>query len=159
MPFTAERVPNEPIVVFTYTGVLDLPLFQQALDMNAKFIAEVGGPIYIIVDVRNMQTNFMDMLRIMQETQQQRPGAATDPNIKQLFFVGGDALVRMFQDNITRKNLPMHLAMFPSVEDAVESARVQAKISANQAQAIPAATPPTPPPASESGTTPTKPTA
>jgi len=134
MPFTAERIPDEPIVLFTYTGPLDLPLFEESLDLNAKFIAEVGGPIYLIVDMRRMETTFVEMMRIIQETQRQRAGAATDPNVKQLFIVGGGPLVRMFQDNLTRRNLPMRLAMFPAVEDALESARIQSKMNAPKDQ-------------------------
>ena len=128
MPFSAKRFPGEPIVLFTYSGLLDLPLFNEALDLNARFIAEVSGPIYVIVDMRKIETTFADMLGMVQEMQQQRPGRASDPNVKQFFIVGDHPLIRMFQDNLTRRSLPMRLAMFPTVEAALEAARIQCHI-------------------------------
>lgn len=118
---------NEPIVVFTYEDLLTREIFQQVLKDNARHIKAIGEPIYIIADVRNLQTTFLDMLKIMQDAQQEGEGSAHDENIKMLIFVGTSTFAKMYRNTMQNRGTAFGMAMFEDMETAVEAARFDYK--------------------------------
>ena len=130
MGFESQRyTATEPIVLFTYEGKLDKAVFRQVLDMNVHYIDEIGEPIYIIADVRNLQTTFMDMLHIMQEARQDRPGSVHDEQIAMLAFVGSSAFVKMYRDTMQNRGSAFGMAIYNTLEEAVEVMRLAIKMN------------------------------
>ncbi|MDQ7025435.1 MAG: hypothetical protein Q9P01_01770 [Anaerolineae bacterium] len=124
MTFVSKRLTdNEPIVVFTYEGKLTLEVFKNVIADNVRYIREIGEPIYVIADVRNLESTFMDMLQIMQEARQEGEGSAHDSNIKMLIFVGSTAFARMYRDAMQKRGTAFGMAMFEDFDKAVEAAR------------------------------------
>ena len=125
MVYIAERLnDHEPIVVFTYDGKLTKEVFQDVIAENARFIKEIGEPIYIIADARRLETTFVDMLKIMQEAQQEGEGRAQDDSIRMLIFVGSSSFARMYRDTMTRRGTAFGITIFEDMDDAIETVRV-----------------------------------
>lgn len=124
MYITSKRLTDdEPIVLFTFNGLLNQEVFQEVLELNAKYIAEIGEPIYIIADVRLMQTLFFEMLNIIQEAEQVRPGSIFDTNIRMLIFVGNPPILKLFRERTTESGAVFPMPIFDNMEEAVTAAR------------------------------------
>ena len=126
--FTSKRLnEDEPIVVFTYEEKLTREIFQRIIAENARHIAEIGEPIYIIADVRKLETTFLDMLQVMQEAQQERDGSAHDENIKMLIFVGSSSFARMYRDTMQKRGTAFGMSMFEDMPSAILAAQLDYK--------------------------------
>lgn len=125
MSFTSKRLnKHEPIVIFTYNGKLTVDVFKQVIAENARYIHEIGEPIYIIADVRNLDSTFGDMLRVMQEAQQEGDGSAHDDNIAMLIFVGNSAFAKMYRDTMQNRGTAFGMSMFQDMDLAIQACRL-----------------------------------
>ncbi|MFZ4826925.1 MAG: hypothetical protein ACOYLB_06185 [Phototrophicaceae bacterium] len=130
MGFESQRyTATEPIILFTYQGKLNNEVFRHALDMNAHYIEELGEPIYIIADVRNLETTFSDMLHIMQEARQDRPGSVHDERIAMLAFVGSSPFIKMYRDTMLNRGTAYDMTIYDTLEEAVEVMRIAIKMN------------------------------
>lgn len=126
MGYTAKRLNDvEPIVVFTYAGKLTIELFKNVIADNARYIKEIGEPIYIICDVTDLETSFIDMLHIMQEAAKDGDGSANDENIKMLVFVGTNAFANMYRNTMQNRGTSFGMSMFQDMDIAIEAIRNQ----------------------------------
>ncbi|GAB5492102.1 MAG: hypothetical protein Phog2KO_23170 [Phototrophicaceae bacterium] len=124
MGFSSKRLTdNEPIVVFTYEAKLTREVFANVMAENARYIEEIGEPIYIIADVRELQSTFIDMLQIMQDAQKEGDGSANDDNIKMLLFVGSSKFAKMYRNTMQQRGTAFGMAMFEDMDMAIEAAR------------------------------------
>lgn len=128
MVVTSKRLnEEEPIVVFTYEDKLTREIFQKVIAENARYIKEIGEPIYIIADVRKMESTFLDMLQVMQEAQQEQDGSTHDGNIKMLIFVGSGTFARMYRDTMQKRGTAFGMSMFEDMESAILAAQFDYK--------------------------------
>ena len=124
MDYSSKRLPDtEPIVVFTYDCKLTREIFADVMAENARYIEEIGEPIYIIADVRELQSTFIDMLQIMQDAQKEGDGSANDDNIKMLLFVGSSKFAKMYRNTMQKRGTAFGMAMFEDMDMAIEAAR------------------------------------
>lgn len=124
MGFTVQRLNDEePIVVFTYHGLLTVEIFRDVIQANARFVKEIGEPIYIIADVRQLETTLFDMINVMKEASQEGDGSAKDENIKMLIFVGSSAFVKMYRDTMQKRKAVFGMTIFEDMDKAIEVAR------------------------------------
>lgn len=124
MGYTSNRLTDtEPIVVFTYDGLLTRKIFMDVMEDNARYIKEIGEPIYIIVDARKLETTFIDMLHVMQEAQKEGDGSANDNNIKMLIFVGTSKFAKMYRNTMQERGAAFGMAIFEEMNEAIEAAR------------------------------------
>lgn len=128
MGFTSYRLNDEPIVIFTFDGILDQNLFKQVIAENARYIEEIQSPIYIIADVHAMESNFMEMLRIIAEADQEGPGSAHDPNIRMLIMAGSSGIVKLYRDTMQRRGASFGITIFETLDEAIQVARTQVKM-------------------------------
>ena len=129
MPVVAERLTeDEPIILFTYEGALDQAVFQEVLALNAKYIEEVGGPIYILADIRKLETTFGEMVRIMKQAQEGNEGGGAgsvfDDNIKMLVFVGNSAFIEMYRTTMQNRGAVFGMPVFGDMETALQAIRI-----------------------------------
>jgi len=125
MVYTSKRLNDtDPVVIFTYDGELTREIFREVLEDNVRYIKEIGEPIYIIADARRLETTFVDMLKIMQEAQQEGEGRAQDDSIRMLIFVGSSSFARMYRDTMTRRGTAFGITIFEDMDDAIETVRV-----------------------------------
>lgn len=133
MGYTAERLNDvEPIVVFTYDGILTIEMFKNVIADNVRFIEEIGEPIYIICDVKKLKTSFIDMLHIMQEAAKDGDGSANDDNIKMLVFVGSNAFAKMYRNTMQNRGTTFGMSMFEDMDIAIEAIRNQIDMNAQK---------------------------
>ncbi|MEO1290651.1 MAG: hypothetical protein AAFV93_23155 [Chloroflexota bacterium] len=129
MGYTSKRLnDHEPIVLFTYEGQLTVDMFKQIIADNARYIEEIGEPIYILCDVRRLETSFIDMLHIMQEANKEAKGNASDENIKMLVFVGSNVFAQMYRNTMQKRGTSFGMTMFEDMELALEAVRTQIDI-------------------------------
>ena len=141
MPVVAKRLTeDEPIIVFTYEGALDQAVFQEVLALNAKYIEEVGGPIYILADIRKLETTFGEMVRIMKQAQDGNEGGGAgsvfDENIKMLVFVGNSAFVEMYRTTMQNRGAVFGMPVFESVEKGLEAIRIDLGRQTSESKAV-----------------------
>lgn len=125
MGYTSKRLnEDQPIVIFTYQGELTREIFADVMADNARYIEEIGEPIYVIADVRQLETTFLDMLQIMQDAQQEGDGSAKDNNIKMLLFVGSSSFINMYRNTMQKRGTAFGMAIFEEIDKAVEAAQI-----------------------------------
>lgn len=129
MGVTAKRLNDtEPIVIFTYEDELTQEVFKEVIPLNIKYINEIGEPIYIIADVRDMTTTFGEMVRIMQEAGEggeDGAGSAYDENIKMLIFVGNSSFIKMYRNSMQNRGAVFGMTIFEDMESALEVVRIE----------------------------------
>lgn len=132
MPVNAKRLNDtEPIVVFTYEGDFTSEMFGEVMALNAKYIEEIGQPIYIIADMTLMQpVGFKDMLEIMNEAVKDDPGSAQDPNLKMLVFVGSPSILKMYRNTMQNRKVALPMILYDTIDEALEVVRAQLELDA-----------------------------
>ncbi len=131
MPVSAKRLnETEPIVVFEYAGEFTSDMFDEILTLNKQYIDEVGEPIYVVADMRQMEPiGFVEMMKIMQKAMKDNPGSAYDENMKMLVFVGSPEIVHMYRDSMQNREAKLSMTFMNSMEEALETLRIQIKIN------------------------------
>src|SRR5215210_1124109 len=102
MPVKVEKLPDEPIIVLTYTGHMDVELVKSAFLQSAELAAHIEGPIYRISDVRQGEGDFVDVMKIIAEVRKGVRGSSADPRIK-VVFVGSHHMARLYADFLQKQ--------------------------------------------------------
>lgn len=119
MPVTVERLDDQPIILATFTGEIDVEMVKTMFQRSAEIQSEIGTPIYRITDVREIETSLMNLLSIVREASQNVPGSPLDPNITGM-FVGTNKWVRLFQNTLDEQEYgSISIPAFSSMDDAL----------------------------------------
>ncbi len=103
MAVKVEQVPDKPILIATLTGYVSLDLVQQMFEQSAKLADEIGGHLYRITDVRDIDTSFSDLVMILAEaSSKKQPGSPADPRFTGM-LVGSHKWVKAFSENIQQR--------------------------------------------------------
>jgi len=128
MSLILTRLPDEPIIIVKPA----LPVEQHieyvfSVDAQcARIVAEQGGPLYRIVDLRMADLAYSDILLFLDIAKENRRGALTDPHIRTL-LVGRHPLLRIAARK-ARQELDLVIPVFASMGEAL--AHVRAGIGA-----------------------------
>jgi hypothetical protein len=104
---------------------------KQGIELNAKFIEEIGEPIYIIADYSQVQTSFTEILRIVQEAQKNTVSNIYDEDIAMLILVGNDQNIKTYHNTMQARGAVFGIARFDTLDAALEAAVIQCKMGAN----------------------------
>ena len=85
MSATVTRMPDEPIIVVTVDGHLDVEIARALYRQIAELAAQIDGPIYRITDVRKQECSFTEMMGVIKEASQGMAGTTSDPRITNIF--------------------------------------------------------------------------
>ena len=118
MPVTVERLPGQPIIILHYEGFLDLETVKSAFIQSAKIAAEIEGTIYRIADVRNADSNFVEIVNIIKASRANVQGNATDTKF-QVIFVGQNQLIHLYTD-VLKQLGAAPIPIFHTMEDAMQ---------------------------------------
>jgi hypothetical protein len=119
MPVTVERLDDQPIILATFTGEIDVEMVKTMFQRSAEIQTEIGTPVYRITDVRAIETSLMNLLSIVREASQDVPGSPLDPHITGM-FVGTNKWVRLFQSALDEEEYgSISIPAFVSMEDAL----------------------------------------
>ncbi len=123
MPIKFEPVPNEPIVVVTFEGHIDLETVRNVFIETAAIFAKFEGDVYRIADIRTADTNFVDIVKMIKAIREGLPASSIDPRIHGI-FVGQNQFARMYAD-MTKQMGGTPIPIFATMEDALEYAHLQ----------------------------------
>lgn len=126
MKISVERLPDAPILIITlgkdYMVGRDTPEYMKALAENIR-PDETG--LYVIYDLREMKMSFGDLVFVMGNQIEKRPGLMTDPRLHTI-VVGSSELVKLgiqaFEQEQYGKN---KFPLYASIDEALAYAHAQ----------------------------------
>src|SRR5258708_4836703 len=103
MTAAVKQVPNEPIIMITYTEPWDPEQdTKKAGPLFAELEQRFEGPIFRITDFRPLNMSVADMAAaLMVVTKRGVVGAVTDPRVR-LLMVGKDVLVKTVRNSLAK---------------------------------------------------------
>jgi hypothetical protein len=134
MPVRVERLPNEPILIATLSGLVTEQDFFDLYHLSSPLIGIDGGAFHRISDLRDATSTFGDVLKAIQKAAQEMPASLMDPQI-QVTFVGVNAWIVFARDFFLQRGI--NLPVFPDVESALESVRIRIASEQRNAGAVP----------------------
>ena len=123
MPARIERMPNEPIVIVTFDGHLDVETVRNVFVETAAVFANVEGHVYRIADIRTAKIGFVDLINIVKAVRGGLPASSIDPRVHGV-FVGQNQFARMYADLIKQLG-GTPIPIFATMEDALDYAHLQ----------------------------------
>jgi hypothetical protein len=120
-------MPNEPIILATLEGRIDVETMKQVFAQSAALADGMRGRIYRITDVRRVSNaeSFTDIIAIVREAAKGMPGSTTDPRIVPM-FVGTHQMAKLAADLLRQQQFGgKQVPMFKSVEDALDFVGLQ----------------------------------
>ena len=125
MAVTFEKLPDEPIVIVTSLGQINVEMMLEIYRRIAEIADQIEPPLYRITDTRQQDTSFADMMGIIKQASRGQPGTTTDPRIRHV-FVGRDKFAMLARDAYAN-NDPNHHAVpvFDTLEEALAYIRLE----------------------------------
>lgn len=118
MPVKVERLAGKPIIILHYEGFLDLETVKSAFMQSAVIAKEIEGTVYRIADVRNADSNFVEIVNIIKASRANVQGNATDSKF-QVIFVGQNQLIHLYTDALKQLGAAP-IPIFHTMEDAIQ---------------------------------------
>jgi hypothetical protein len=143
MPFSYEPVPDEPIVIFHFSGVLTPEDHNAAYQVCGDWLAQHGGRLHRIGDYSAIELDFGKLLQIIQQLAQPMRGGFFDPDVS-TYVTGSPKWTRLAVDMLKLPKFGNRaFPIFHTLDEAMVSARhhiVQERAT------------PTPPPTTDTAT-------
>ena len=118
MPAKIEPIPNEPIVIVTFEGHLDVETVRNVFVETAAIFAKFEGHVYRIADIRTAKIGFLDLINIVKAVRGGLPASSIDPRVHGI-FVGRNQFARMYADLIKQLG-GTPIPIFATMEDALQ---------------------------------------
>lgn len=122
MPVRVERLPDEPILIATFTGLLTVPDFIELYHLSSALIGTEAGKFHRITDTREATSTFPEILKAIQAAAQELPSSSMDGQIE-VTFVGTSTWVSFARDVFLSRGINM--SAFAEMEMALESVRIR----------------------------------
>jgi hypothetical protein len=125
MPSAVIKLPGEPIVIVT----IALPIERYLSSLHSvrgqidRVAREVGSPLYEILDLRNQDVSFSDILLGLDEQHGQPPGSITDPRIRPVAV--GDHPLLPIAVKKTRQRFSIDVPVFDTLQAALDFVRAE----------------------------------
>ena len=123
MPVKIEPVADEPIVVVTFEGHIDLDTVRKVFIETDVLFAKFEGDVYRIGDIRAAETDFVDIVKMIKAIREGLPASSIDPRMHGI-FVGQNQFARMYADFMKQMG-GAPIPIFVTMEDALEYAHLQ----------------------------------
>lgn len=122
MPITVMRITDEPIIVVTYTDVLDVTLVETVITETAHLMTTVQNDIYRIHDMRAVLHDFRRAGPFVRALRRDVVGSMTDSRMRPI-YVGNHPIVRYIVSKL--KDVRLNIPIFDTLDDALDHARQQ----------------------------------
>jgi hypothetical protein len=120
MPVTLERVPNEPVVIATLQGFVNIDTIKEMYSRSTDLARDIAGPWYRLTDVTNISTSFMEVLKVVREASRGLPGTSSDPNVT-VVLVGTNEMAKLVADMLKQPQYgALAIPIFKCMEDALD---------------------------------------
>lgn len=100
MPVQVEKLPNEPIIILTYSGDVDAETIKSAFHQSVELMASMEGTVYRISDVRGFDLDpaaMLELFKLIADIRNDLAGSSADPRIHGV-FVGDHELARLYAE-------------------------------------------------------------
>ena len=125
MAAEVQLLPDMPVLKAKLTGNVDLETAETLFTKSAELMGDSGEKFFRITDVRDAESTFADMLKVIKQASQGQPGSTTDPRI-QTVFVGSNTWVRLYRDAMRQTRFGgEQLPAFESMGDAMKYVQIQ----------------------------------
>jgi hypothetical protein len=113
-------MPDEPVIVATLTGFVTIDTIKEMYAGSNELARDIVGRLYRITDVTNISSSFMEVLKVVREASQGRPGTSTDPNVT-VVLVGTNEMAKLVADMLKQPQFGgLAIPIFKCMEDAVD---------------------------------------
>ncbi len=130
MPVQVNKLPDEPIILLTYDGSVDVETVKSAFQQSVELMSEINGAVYRISDVRAIdadETTIGQLFKLIAELRRDTSGSSADPRIHGV-FVGGHQLARIYADFMRQQQFGGTLIPFyHTLEEALDYIRFEIK--------------------------------
>lgn len=123
MSIEVNRLPNEPIILMTYTGAFEAEDLKNAFHRSVELLDEIGDKAYRISDVRGVDEantrGIIELFKVRKDLREDKAGSSADPRIHAV-LVGGNRLARLYADFMNQAQFGnIQLPFFHSLEEAM----------------------------------------
>jgi hypothetical protein len=123
MGTTIRKFDDEPILLVTYDGVLDMQIIEEAAPKIAQVLRESPVPIYGIIDLRTSSFVFSEMIRILHHQSRGEPGTLSGEGDR-VVLVGSHPLIRIFRKLFRLEEFGGRIIpIFSDMDDALVAVR------------------------------------
>lgn len=120
MPVIVKRLPRQPIVITTYTGVVTVEDVRSAFSQSSAFLEHYETSLYRIIHIEDVDIGFADVLHFAQTAASGIPGAISDQCFKPI-VVGHDRWTKLYVQLLGQKQFGgVTLPCFVTLEQALE---------------------------------------
>ncbi len=120
MSVKVEKLPDEPVIILTYEGHLDVETVRTAFTQSLVLAESTPGVVYRISDVRLGEGDFRDVMQVMEQVRAGIPGSSADPKIKGV-FVGTHQMARLYAEMMRQSQFGgVQIPFFKTVEEALD---------------------------------------
>lgn len=125
MPVTVYRLPDEPILVATFTGEVNGDVIVEMYRRSVPLLTDKDTLVYRIADFRQATSNVLAVLSVLKAVIIGGPGSTRDPRIKPV-LLGDNQWVRVGRDTLKHESFGgMELPVFDKMGAALQYIRVQ----------------------------------
>ena len=123
MPVKIDPVPEEPIIVVTFEGHIDVETVRNMFIETAAIFAKFEGNVYRIADIRTADTDFVDIVKMIKAIRDGLPASSIDPRVHGI-FVGQKQFARTYADFIKQMG-GTPIPIFAEMEDAMQFIKLE----------------------------------
>lgn len=124
MPVTWEKLPDEPVSIFTYSGQITSDTVTDAIQHNMKFAEAAGRKLYTIVDMSQIDVlQFPELMRIVAQVARAIIKEGEDPALMTI-LVGSHQTTKMYHNMLKAQGAPP-MPIAQTIEEAREIVNVK----------------------------------
>lgn len=125
MTFTVERLPNDPIIIITFSGAVNADMVAQATLHVEALLSEYRVNTVLVFDTTKAETDFKHILEILQETTGADPDEEAVDFTILTAFVGTSAMIKLYINAARQKQFGgQTFPLFATLEDAITAMRI-----------------------------------
>ncbi|MCU0512877.1 MAG: hypothetical protein MUE40_09935 [Anaerolineae bacterium] len=125
MPVTCEKLPQQPIAIFTYAGQVTAATVAEAIQQNILFAREAGEKMYTVVDVHGIDPlNFPELLRIVGQVSRMVLKPPAEDPARLTIIVGSQQTNKLYLELLKAQGAPP-IPVVPTLEDALSLIQAQ----------------------------------
>lgn len=118
MPITIERLPEKPIIMATYHGMITAEDIINLFRHSAALIQPDETTLYRVNLLEHGQSSLAEIIRVVQEIKPDQPGSILDKRFVGL-FVGSNPLADLYKDLIQNNLGAANIPVFAKLEEAM----------------------------------------
>jgi hypothetical protein len=101
-----ERLPDEPILIFTFEGKIDYTLLNESFieaEADIRDIAvQFGGYVFYVIDVTAVEVSFMDMMDVLKHNNQ-IGNVISEVTEARMYMVGTGAMAKFYVQAVSQE--------------------------------------------------------